>query len=695
MKLSELAAYAEEQYHIQEQFKWSEWPGFSVLTDPGTGKWAALLMRQWNYVTGSEIQRCDIKCGRQALNEFKASWLSLPFRMKGEKWIGVSMDEVTDPQVVCRLLDRALQAGQQGATIVLEEMKGLKGLRGDGIYRETPLPPAGQRPERKNARTSSSGQASQKMQAFSYGQALQSPYTSSVGQVPQKILEMMELYQYGDGSFENKCRNFYVQGRFMEDYEDECWWNGEVRRYFVTYHDLNLSQLRGYFTWRTCVRRGDYRRISTSLAYLYLYELLNGIGTRSAGETLAKMREFACCYLDSGIGDPSMYENLRRWMLEYAVVSGAAREDVLGYIDAGSLRRDEALVKLRKPQEVPDDDLFAALSFITGGKIEKSPIIVREGERGKHLLTEVWRNLTENYCVDGWDIFTACFGKMRACPWHPLANAVYYSEGGPAYREYVVNDCRKYVCRDGLWTEVKYDNLYFDRFKINTVVRAADRLLRRYLKTGHYLKDKKDEMWITPYVEAVIEADKAAIEEAAKPVVTLDLSGLDRIRRDAVLTRESLLTDEERAELPPPEKEEVFLSGSRGQRGQETMSSGMTKAAPDPQMQEITEENPPEAASVIPDRQMQEQEKASGRSDLSETEDLDSVHLRILTAVMRGESAADLIRENHLMPSVVTDAINEALFDEIGDNVLVCEGDAIIFVDDYREDVEDILGGDT
>jgi hypothetical protein len=61
---------------------------------------------------------------------------------------------------------------------------------------------------------------------------------------------------------------------------------------------------------------------------------------------------------------------------------------------------------------------------------------------------------------------------------------------------------------------------------------------------------------------------------------------------------------------------------------------------------------------------------------------------------MRGEPAAELIRENHLMPSVVTDAINEALFDEIGDNVLECEGDEITLVDDYREDLERLLEGE-
>ena len=45
------------------------------------------------------------------------------------------------------------------------------------------------------------------------------------------------------------------------------------------------------------------------------------------------------------------------------------------------------------------------------------------------------------------------------------------------------------------------------------------------------------------------------------------------------------------------------------------------------------------------------------------------------------------------MPSIAADAINEALFDEIGDTVLECDQDALSLIEDYREDVSRILGG--
>jgi hypothetical protein len=43
------------------------------------------------------------------------------------------------------------------------------------------------------------------------------------------------------------------------------------------------------------------------------------------------------------------------------------------------------------------------------------------------------------------------------------------------------------------------------------------------------------------------------------------------------------------------------------------------------------------------------------------------------------------------MPSIVTDTINEAFFDEIGDNILECDGERISLVEDYVEEVRPLV----
>ena len=47
-----------------------------------------------------------------------------------------------------------------------------------------------------------------------------------------------------------------------------------------------------------------------------------------------------------------------------------------------------------------------------------------------------------------------------------------------------------------------------------------------------------------------------------------------------------------------------------------------------------------------------------------------------------------------MLAEIAADTINEALFDEVGDTVLICEGEELALIDDYREDIIRMLGGD-
>ena len=610
MEISDLVAYAAEKYHIEEQHKWTDFPGFSVLSHPRTGKWVALLMRQWDMDTGTEIERCDLKCGKLALLGLEKPYLFSPIRMQGQNWIGVSFGDGTEPEVVFRLFDRAVAAGEQhGFTIVLDAQP--SPVKSD--YQDTAIP-------------------------FSA-----SAYRPEKEALPGKLRQMRRLFVYGRESMTDRAKSFYRQAQFMQDYEDDYPWSGDFVCYFPTYHDLNTRQLRGYFTWRTGVRRGDFRPIATSAAYLYVYELLNGIGASSPEDALEKLKSFEAGYLDSGIGDARMRQNLCRWMLEFAVIQNLPPETAQQYADEELLRSDASLAALRSPRSFPEEEVFSAICHFGGKKLLRSPVFMEGNDRGRHLIVEVWRSAASACIWQDKDLFTLCFGNRVKRKWYPLANAVYWQRSKPADTDYVLDPCRSYHCRSGFWQTEAYEKLSFDKDRFNGFLRETDLRLRRYFKTGRYLQEKPEDAWAAPYIDAVIEADRKAAIEAARPKIRIDLSGLEQIRKDALSTRDSLLTEEELAEI------EDYEEGSS-----------------------VTEDS---AEDTLPDIQ------------------LDRLRIQILRALLRGESADELIRSSHLTASLAADGINEALYDEIGDTVLFCEDDRLLLVDDYIEDLERILGG--
>ena len=65
--------------------------------------------------------------------------------------------------------------------------------------------------------------------------------------------------------------------------------------------------------------------------------------------------------------------------------------------------------------------------------------------------------------------------------------------------------------------------------------------------------------------------------------------------------------------------------------------------------------------------------------------------LRLLLA---GAPLQPFIAEHHLFPEVLADDINEALFGELGDSAVECDGQEIVIVEDYREDIARIVEGE-
>ena len=88
---------------------------------------------------------------------------------------------------------------------------------------------------------------------------------------------------------------------------------------------------------------------------------------------------------------------------------------------------------------------------------------------------------------------------------------------------------------------------------------------------------------------------------------------------------------------------------------------------------------------VMPEKHEREERKP----DLPLTGD----QIRLLRVLLEGTSANEILQAGHIMPSLAADTINEALFDVFGDTVLLCEDDELSVVEDYREDLAELLGG--
>ena len=79
---------------------------------------------------------------------------------------------------------------------------------------------------------------------------------------------------------------------------------------------MGIEHLRCYFSWRTKVRTGVINKTHTSYAYVYIYELINGIGAEDANDAFEKLAAFWLSYrkFDRGIDT-----NLQAWMKDFYI----------------------------------------------------------------------------------------------------------------------------------------------------------------------------------------------------------------------------------------------------------------------------------------------------------------------------------------------------------------------------------------
>ncbi len=748
MRLAELKAYIAKKFHTGAR-ELADSPGMSVVVNRNTGKWAIVLMRQWDAETGVQIDCCDIKCGQEVLAELAKPYLSRPFRMRGDKWVGVRFRAETQADVVFRLLDKAMSADNPyGCQIVL----GKDFVDQKSKYHETLLPqgkPAHQN-DRKLPDTSAASAQKQSLDLdFSKKKPdartineenknvkLNQPFqcfetllysnnknisdsepnkyidtpipATSRNSMQDKIREMRKLYNYNGDSFALKCKNFYVQGKFMEDFEPELQqdnWIADFRMYFPTYHDLTTDQILAYFSWRRCIRNGIYPVARTIFAYIYIYELLNEIGTSSVVDSLNKLKAFEENYIHAGYGDSIMQKNVHSWMFEFAVLNcakgGLQKDDVMMYVDPATIQRDQALLVLQNPEKYNDNEVFQALVEMGGKKLETSSTIQKKRLEAVHLFAETWRMALQRSCSEKKNFFVQCFGDVQAFPWYPLGNAVYYQKEKLSPFVFELNTLHRFCFDGSCWNEENCHDLYFDKTKLESFLHETDRKLRLYLKTGHPLQVRKYEAWASRYVDDAIERDKAEKEEARRPKVNISFYELDKIRSDACETRDKLLTDEEL-------KNDVISNSSNKQEISE-ISGNNIETMHDLITEEMSTTSLKQIESIPLNENVSEQmASVSGEDTGSKPADdapisnhavsnvsLNNFQIQLLKNLLCGNSVKEMIAAQRGMPEIIADAINEALYDEIGDTVVICDGVSLALVDDYRDDIEKILGETT
>ena len=538
--------------------------------------------------------------------------------------------------------------------------------------------------------------------------------------LPDQYRKMREISRWQDdpkggaGRWLSEAELFYRQGLLMADFEDDCPYNGTFKSYFPTYNAMSDRQLRGYFTWRAQVRRGNIEETSTSFAFLYLYELICGIGVDDPLDGFDKIKAFWDAYRAF---EPGIDRFARVWLQDYAVFHGL---DPKLLHDSKTVAFDNALIELRRavrdlvpasapsaqapkrhkaseptlplpPDEAREERLMAAINALSTYNLNNSRLDRSHHRDLRHVACAVYVRMARYYDTHRkTGIVASLFGEETAMPYTMFASAVFFAPERHEDCEYRLDPIHIYRCQNGFWECMRIHGSRQKSSKLGEMMRASDQRLRLALDPAHPLKEEK----VPKYLAKIIDDEIVAWlswDAAHQPVkIDIDLSQLGHIRSAAAQTREALLIDEEREDDALEDAE----AAGPGKPEARPMTEAIVEPVAAPMEQDEDDEptiSTEQFGVVAPLLAPAPTPATAMPADITSAlapaaED----YLRALLE-QNAAQAASAVEKSGQSEDMLVDSINETLFDLVGDTVIEFGAAGPQIIEDYEADVRGYL----
>ena len=466
---------------------------------------------------------------------------------------------------------------------------------------------------------------------------------------------------------------FYKQARFMENFSDDYDGDAKFNMYYPYYQHMGYDYLRTYFTWRARVRRGEMRQTSLSYIFLYIYELLSGIGVADPSDGLSKLMDI----WDAYSGEHSaIYSYLPKWLKDYHVFYELPHS-FADFVENHNLQKHYSLTLLFTGKERAEGGSgrglehgpgrLEMLNSISSYDITKSKYY---NDGNKEILSKCFDaafGAIEKFCATRNTCFEdlLIYSVSRRSPWQPFRHALFANRVSGGDREVHISKYERYFCKNGEWTANLPIYYSSQRDFVGYIIKKTEACLRQATGYKHRLIAEmktggKSFRELSRPAARRLELDKV-IEKAVmdfyrdinRTFVTVDPLRLTQIRAQAQDTQERLIIADEQIDAaptdsvkpPPPadSKEKLTISFEDGWKALQSSLTAIERQA-----------------------------------------------LSIIFGTESDTSIKGFADEMNIMLEVLVDGINEKAADFIGDSILELADDVYIY-DEYRGNIKRIL----
>ena len=433
--------------------------------------------------------------------------------------------------------------------------------------------------------------------------------------------------------------------------------------YWPTYDQMDKEQLSWYFFWRSEVRQGRYPFTDLSYIFVYLYELIHGVGWEEPKQGYTLLMDLWDAYQSMY---PKLNNYIAEWVFDFVLLhklnlplmdivmrSSTARSGELFDLELQRLlANNPGKLRVEHILAFSDYDLQRSKFYVRGGRAlleEYVPKVVA-------LVDSYLRKTTAKNLVD-----TFYKGKGKTIERYLFRSAVYdaelYGRTLPL-RIFQLRRCPPL------------------RYYITQLIRCTENKLRELQHYRGRLRGISLMQETQMLIERFLEKEYTAGQKPAGPVISIDPERLATLQKDSEEVRSMLTVEDGQA----VEVEEIRHEG---------ISAFETRVDNEQELETEVEEE------LMQHDQVNEQDDLSytdsSQKIVWDTSSLDEdwllfavqlelAHLEVLYTLKESSGHINEIADKYgMMPALLLDEINELAMETIGD--LVVDGESI--AEDY------------
>lgn len=478
--------------------------------------------------------------------------------------------------------------------------------------------------------------------------------------------------------------------------------------YWPTYDEMQPRQLKWYLFWRGEVRSGRYPDTDLSYLFVYLYELIHGIGWSEPAEGYALMERVWQGYRQRY---PKLDLYVREWLYDLTLVFQLEERpaEPMAKLPRNLSMELKELEWRRRFSADPLGLSWELLITLIDYDVEKSRFYLEQGRKELRNYAPKVIALVDGYLAKS-------MGSRILELFKPMEKQV-----------------SRYLFRSAVYDHDLYGRTqtvsirpYSGHAPLRSFLTQLVRLTENKLRELTGFKGKLRGIEVGPEIEQLVgrylskefERRKAEEAKARTPKVKINTAKLRKLQRESNEVRDMLLSEEQLtlafAPDPPGLPSERFVS-PLGKSAAEPLQPAFDfergyEAAPDEEAKPIVNVPPaqdrPETAAwasqlpqgteeVLPplvgERHQAEETAGEPMANLPEDwrklfASLTAPQAQMLAALLQGQGAAErqaIAEQAGSMPALLIDEINELAMERIGD--LLIDGDEV--ADDYRAEL--------